>query len=133
MSRQRGMIQVESAEQSQDIVQSSSASSSVDVVVARRFAASSSGSTSCSSRAMAIDFLTPMSSTNRSRGRVARVDPLGDLGLQESGRALQSVQAELLLRVVPHDRDVDLGLPHVGRDLDVGHGHVLDARVLAGR
>ena len=62
--------------------------------------------------------------------RVADVDALGDLRLQEPGRVLQAPQAQLLPRLVAHHRDVDLGVAEVGGDLDVGHGHVADAGVL---
>ena len=62
--------------------------------------------------------------------RVAELDAVGDLGLQEAGRALQPAQAQVLLRLVAHHRHVDLGVAQVVGDLDVGDGHVADARIL---
>ena len=73
--------------------------------------------------------LDPLIQQETQLRRVADLDPLGDLRLQEAGRALQAAQRQLLPRFVAHHRDVDLGVPQVGRHLDVRHRDVADARV----
>ena len=42
---------------------------------------------------------------------------------------MQAMQAELLLGVAPHDRNIDLGLAHVGRHLDARYRHIMHARI----
>ena len=62
-------------------------------------------------------------------GRVTQVDAIAHLLLQEAGRVLQAVQAEALLLLIAHDREMHLGVPQVARDLDKRHGDIGNARV----
>src|SRR2546421_9502929 len=64
------------------------------------------------------------------RRRKARLEAGPQLALDESGRVLEPVQTQLLLLWIAHDRNVDLRVLQVGRDLGAGDGHAFDARVL---
>ena len=45
--------------------------------------------------------------------RVAEIDPVGDLGLQKSGCALQAAERQVLAGFVAHDRDHHLGVAQI--------------------